>query len=92
MNWTFNGRKTISDYNLIEGIDNVEETPYDEETGYYYGSPSWNIFNINTNYKVNRNLHFYLNIDNILDIHYKEFASAISAPGRNLSISALINI
>jgi len=92
LNWTFNGRKTISDYNLIEGIDNVEETPYNDETDYYYGSPSWNIFSINSNYKVNKNLHVYLNIDNIFDIHYKEFASAISAPGRNLSISALINI
>ena len=92
LNWAFNGEKTIENYNLVEGIDNIEETPYNASLDSYYGSPSWNIFNINANYRLNKNFSFFVNFDNIFDIHYKEFASAISAPGRNLSMSLLLNI
>jgi len=90
--WLFNGKKSIDKYNLIEGIDNVEQTPYNAILDEYYGNPSWNIFNINANYKFNKNFSFFVNLDNIFDIHYKEFASSISAPGRNFSASFLVNI
>jgi len=90
--WLFNGEKTIDKYNLVEGIDNVEQTPYNDSLDSYYGSPSWNIFNINANYKLNKNFSFFVNFDNIFDIHYKEFASSISASGRNFSAAFLINI
>lgn len=90
--WVFNGEKTIDKYNLIEGIDNVEQTPYNDSLNEYYGSPSWSIFNINANYKLNKNFSFFVNFDNIFDIHYKEFASSISASGRNFSVAFLINI
>lgn len=92
VNWTFNGEKTLDQYNLVEGIDNVEQTPYNAISDSYYGSPSWNIFNMNANYTFNKNLSLFVNFDNIFDIHYKEFASAISAPGRNLAVSVLLNI
>lgn len=92
LNWRFNAKKNIKDYNLIEGIDNEEQTPYNNLTNSYYGTPSWNTFNFNSNYRLNNSVTAFLNIDNILDIHYKEFASAISAPGRNISISLLVNI
>ncbi|RXP64434.1 TonB-dependent receptor [Lutibacter sp. HS1-25] len=90
--WIFNGKKSIDKYNLVEGIDNIEQTPYNASLDTYYGSPSWYIFNINANYKLNKNFSFFVNFDNIFDTHYKEFASAISAPGRNFSASLLINI
>lgn len=92
VNWVFNGEKTLETYNLVEGIDNIEETPYNASLDSYYGTPSWNIFNLNANYKINNNVSLFANIDNIFDIHYKEFASAISAPGRNFSVSLLLNI
>ena len=92
LNWRFNAKKRLEDYNLIEGIDNLEQTPYDALTGSYYGNPKWNIFNINANYKLNNSLTFFVNIGNIFDVHYKEFASSISAPGRNLSVSVNLNI
>lgn len=91
LNWKFNAKKNIEDYNLVEGIDNEEQTPYNSLTGIYYGNPSWNTLNFNTNYRVNNSFTAFLNIDNMLDVHYKEFASAISAPGRNISISFLVN-
>lgn len=92
LNWKFNTKKNIEDYNLVEGIDNEEQTPYNSLTATYYGNPSWNTFNFNTNYRINNSVTAFLNIDNMLDVHYKEFASAISAPGRNISISFLLNI
>ncbi len=90
LNWKFNEKKRIEDYNLIEGIDNVEQTPFNNNTNSYYGNPSWNTFNFSLDFKLNNSIKFYLNIDNIFDIHYKEFASAISSAGRNFSISLLI--
>jgi len=48
-------------------------------------------FETNTKYRLTKNLDVRFAIDNILDQHYKEFASAISAPGRNFSFSVLAN-
>jgi hemoglobin/transferrin/lactoferrin receptor protein len=90
LNWKFNGKKKLEDYNLIEGIDNVEQTPFNSNTNSYYGNPGWDTFNVGLNYKLNNSIDFYLNVDNIFDVHYKEFASSISAPGRNFSLSLLI--
>ncbi|WP_457618242.1 TonB-dependent receptor plug domain-containing protein [Lutibacter sp.] len=92
LNWKFNAKKQLKDYNLIEGKDNIEQTPFITATNSYYGSPGWNTFNFRANYKVNSDLTCYVNIDNIFDIHYKEFASSISSPGRNFSFSFLFNI
>ncbi len=92
LDFRFNTRKNSEDYNITEGIDNIEETPIIneealEEIDKYYGTPSWQTFNFSTQYKLSRYVTFRLHIDNIFDQHYKEFASGVSAPGRNLSIS-----
>lgn len=85
----FNGRKKLKDYNLSEGIDNLEQTPFDSNTGSYFGTPSWATLNFQSKLRLTKNLDLQLLADNIFDIHYKEFASGISAPGRNFSISIL---
>ncbi len=92
----YNGKKKITDYNFSEGIDNVEQTPIinpnaTEEVDIYAGSPSWMTLNLNTKYRLSKNLDLLLAIDNIFDQHYREFASGISAPGRNFSLSVLAN-
>ena len=87
----FNGIKKLKNYNLNEGIDNIEQTPFIAETGQYYGSPSWGTINFNTKYRFTDNLDLRVSVNNILDQHYKEFASSISAPGRNFSFSLLAN-
>lgn len=86
----FNGRKKLSDYNLEEGIDNVEETPFIEETQMYYGTPSWMTLDYYLRYRITNQIHLQAGVDNVFDEHYKEFASGISAPGRNyiLTLSA----
>jgi hemoglobin/transferrin/lactoferrin receptor protein len=83
----FNGRKKLKDYNPSEGIDNIEQTPFITSTGEYYGTPSWITFNIYFKTKVTKNIDLDFAIANILDQHYKEFASSISAPGRNFTFS-----
>lgn len=92
LDFRFNVRKKANEYNITEGIDNIEETPVInsdaiEDVNKYYGSPSWNTFNFSTQYKLNKNATLRLKLDNIFDEHYKEFASGVSAAGRNLSLS-----
>lgn len=92
VNWKFNTKKSLNKYNLIEGIDNIEQTPFNNNTGLYEGNPAWNTFNASAKYKLSNSITVFANLDNIFDIHYKEFATSISAPGRNLSLSVLANI
>ena len=92
LEYRFNLRKKATDYNVAEGIDNIEETPIinpdaTDKTVKYYGTPTWHTFHFTSSVKLNRLTHLNLHIDNIFDIHYKEFASGVSAPGRNLSLS-----
>ncbi len=89
LHFLFNGRKKLEDYNISEGIDNIEETPYLIEDQKYYGTPSWQTINYYARFKTSKNIDLLFNIDNIFDQHYKEFASAISAPGRNFSFTIL---
>ncbi len=91
VNFVFNGRKKLKDYNISEGIDNVEQTPFLMDKQEYYGSPSWQTLNFYSRYKATKNIDFLFSVNNIFDRHYKEFASAISAPGRNFTISVLGN-
>ena len=90
LNIKFNARKKPKDYNISEGIDRIEQTPV-LASGEYYGSPSWTTLNFNSKYRISKNFDFLFMIDNIFDIHYKEFASGISAPGRNFSFSLIAN-
>ncbi|SDW06488.1 hemoglobin/transferrin/lactoferrin receptor protein [Lutibacter oricola] len=87
VNWRFNSKKKYSKYNLIEGIDNIEQSPYDSNLASYVGTPAWNTLNVAAKYKFNNSITVFANLDNLFDVHYKEFASSISAPGRNISVS-----
>ena len=90
-------KKDISDFNLTEGIDNHELTPLINpqavnEVDQYYGSPSWMTFGFQTSYAFSEKWKLQGMIQNIFDEHYREFASGISAPGRNFSVSLVANL
>ena len=90
----FNSKKDIADFNFTEGIDNHDLTPIIDENALedidkYYGSPSWFAFGINSSYTFNENWKLQGRISNLFDQHYREFASGISAPGRNFSFSLI---
>jgi hemoglobin/transferrin/lactoferrin receptor protein len=92
----FNSKKDITDFNLPEGIDNHDLTPIVDDTAIddldkYFGSPSWYTFGFSGRYEVNTNWSVQARITNLFDEHYREFASGISAPGRNLSVSLIAN-
>ena len=95
-NFVFNAKKDIADYNLDEGIDNHTQTPIINENATevvdkYYGTPSWMTVGLFAKYTVNSNISIQTQFSNLFDQHYKEFASGVSAPGRNISISLLTN-
>ena len=50
----------------------------------YYGSPKWSIYSITGAFDHNEKVRTSFSIENIFDLHYKEFASGISAPGRSI--------
>jgi hemoglobin/transferrin/lactoferrin receptor protein len=75
----FNGWKRIADYNP-NGEDNLQYATVD-------GMPSWFTINARAGYNFSKNLTLQLMLENITDLNYRYFASGISAPGRNLSIT-----
>jgi hemoglobin/transferrin/lactoferrin receptor protein len=75
----YNGWKRLSQYNL-NGEDN-------EAYATVYGMPSWYTLNLKASYQVVRFVNVELGLENILDEHYRKFASGISAPGRNLIVA-----
>ena len=90
----FNSKKDISDFNFTEGIDNHDLTPIVNENAIedidkYYGSPSWVTLGFNSSFTFNKNWKLQGMISNLFDQHFREFASGISAPGRNFSFSLI---
>ncbi len=86
LQYRFMLKKPVDEYDVIGGADNIEESPFDPVTGKYLGFPQWHVFNWYATYHINQGISINVGVENIFDIHYKEFASAISAPGRNFKI------
>jgi hemoglobin/transferrin/lactoferrin receptor protein len=92
----FNAQKDVEDFNLTEGIDNLDLTPIidesaTEESAMYFGSPSWVTIGVNGRYIISTTFSLRARLDNLLDQHYIEFASGVASPGRNLSLSLRAN-
>jgi len=75
----FNGWKKLKNYNP-NGEDNLQYATAD-------GMPSWFTLNLRTGFTFSKQLQAVLVLENIADRNYRYFASGISAPGRNISIS-----
>ena len=107
LNWKYSNNQLVLSYKFsknkapdtysLGGEDRLEETPYfinDNGIFEYLGMPKWAIFNLSSIHKVKifkRLIDLNFSIENIFDIHYKQFASGISSPGRNFNISAFFN-
>lgn len=57
-----------------------------DENGNPY-TPSWMIFNLNSTYKINRNLDLMAGIENIGDKRYRPYSSGMAGAGRNFIFS-----
>ena len=97
----YQGRKKVEDYAVSaveigpdgayiferEGSsDNIENGLVDAN-GDYQGTYAWTTINFYGAYQFNKNLSLNLSIENIADLHYRHFASGLSAPGRNLILA-----
>ena len=51
------------------------------------GMPAWFTLNLKAAYQINRYVGLQAGVENILDKHYRNFASGISAPGRNVFVT-----
>lgn len=72
----FNGWKRVSKYSS-SGEDNLQyATPE--------GMPSWYTINARASYTLNKVFTFQAGVDNIMDLQYRQFASGINSPGRNI--------
>ncbi|MBC8266174.1 MAG: TonB-dependent receptor [Flavobacteriales bacterium] len=75
----YNAWKKQEDYD-IAGVDNLEEATID-------GTPMWYTLNLHYSYKIDETLTIGIGLENMMNIHYKTFASGISASGRNFILS-----
>jgi len=75
----YNAWKHIEDYSP-SGEDNEAYATVD-------GMPAWFTLNLRAGYQFNRYINLQAGIENILDRHYRNFASGISAPGRNIFVT-----
>ena len=94
--WKFSNRKYPDEYSW-GGEDGLNETPVvdpntDVEANKYFGMPAWNIWSILSQYHFRNNIILNLGIKNIFDLHYRTFASGISAEGRSLQIGVKVKI
>lgn len=79
----YNGKKASPDFNL-RGEDNQVYSA-DPVKGFV---PAWVIFNANCAYQFSKNFKLQVALENMTDKFYRYFASGVSAPGRNLGITA----
>jgi len=80
----YNGWKRIEDYNIVGGEDNDQyATPE--------GMPAWFTLNLKAQYTINDHIGIQAGCENILDHHYRYFASGVSAPGRNVYVALRAN-
>ena len=73
----YNGKKPLKEYG--GSVDNPENATED-------GTYAWTTYNIYITYKWKKFINVNLGVENILDLHYRPFASGVSAAGRNFIV------
>lgn len=71
----YQAQKKIEDYSPF-GEDNEAQATVD-------GTPAWQTFNLRAEMQLSKSVSFQAALENILDVHYRPFASGVSGAGRN---------
>lgn len=79
----FSGKKKVKDYNML-GEDNFGQATPD-------GMPAWYTLNLRIGFQPVKQFSIDLGCDNLLDLRYRQFASGVSAPGRNFFVTARVS-
>ena len=92
----FSASKDPSDFSF-GGEDGLEETPLIDPnaallTDQYAGAPTWNDLSILANYQWNDKVNLKAGLENLFDIHYRTFASGVSAPGRSFRLGLQVQL
>jgi hemoglobin/transferrin/lactoferrin receptor protein len=75
-------------YNAWKHIEDYSPSGEDNETyATVDGMPAWYTLNLRAGYQFNRYIGVQAGVENILDQHYRNFASGISSPGRNFYVT-----
>ena len=93
LSYRFNSSKAPKEYS-IGGEDGLEETPVlsiVEGQPIFAGTPKWSTFSLNGNYQLSKSIKLGAAVENIFDVHYRTFASGISAPGRSIVLKTQVN-
>ncbi|MFY0594419.1 TonB-dependent receptor [Roseivirga sp.] len=72
------------------GVDFEDLAPSEQNKPQFYtsdGALPWSTLNLNNSYQINDRFSVNLNLENILDTHYRTYSSGISAPGFNAIVS-----
>jgi len=76
--YQFNGEKPIGEYG--GSTDNPELATID-------GTYAWSIINLYGSFQITNEINGRFGLENILDMHYRPFASGVSGAGRNVLLS-----
>ena len=92
LTYKFSQSKSSDQYSF-GGEDGLDETPfvYENEEIKYLGMPKWGVFQLSSLFNITKEIKAQLLLDNIFDIHYREFASGISSPGRSLNLMLIFD-
>jgi len=71
----YQGMKKIEDYSPF-GEDNEDKATIE-------GTPAWQTFNLRAEMKLSKSISIQAALENLLDVHYRPFASGVSGAGRN---------
>ena len=80
----YNGAKKLKDYSSNSADNLTKATPV--------GSLSWITYNLYGSWKISKNMNANIAMENIADLHYRPFASGVSAPGRNFILGLSLSI
>ena len=75
----YSGAKLLKDYSP-SGEDNLSQATVN-------GMPKWMTFNFKSSFMLSKFVYLNVGVENIFDVHYRVFASGVSAPGRNVVLS-----
>lgn len=74
----YNGWKYLEDYG--GSVDNPDQATID-------GSPSWMVLGLSSQWFIGNNWTFNVALENLADLHYRQFASGLSSAGRHVVIA-----
>jgi len=80
----YNLRKKHTEYGGAS--DNLDEAIED------FGTPAWATANFRFSYTGFNNFSLQFSATNLMDLHYRQFSSAISAPGRSFMFGVRVNL